>query len=57
MKRFRIALILMAGGFAAKGAGVVVYRLFHPPVVAKVLITFDPLGVRFADAVLPLFCA
>jgi hypothetical protein len=55
MNRFRIALILAAGGFALKSAGVVVYRLFHPPVVAKVLTTFDPLGVRFANSVLPLF--
>jgi hypothetical protein len=45
----------MAGGCAAKGAGVVVYRLFHPPIVATVLTTYDPLGVQFADAVLPLF--
>ncbi|MGO9010289.1 MAG: hypothetical protein ACLQPN_09310 [Bryobacteraceae bacterium] len=29
MIRFRIPLILVAGGFAANGAALIVYRLFH----------------------------
>lgn len=55
MTRIRVALILAAGGFVAKGAAVLVYRLLHPPVLLRVLTTYDPLGVRFADTVLPLF--
>lgn len=55
MTRIRMALILAVGGFATKGAAVLVYRLLHPPVLLRVLTTYDPLGVRFADAVLPLF--
>ena len=55
MNRFRIALILTIGGFAAKGAAVIAYRLFYPSVLLRVLTTYDPLGVRFAEATLPLF--
>ncbi len=55
MRRLRFGLLLMAAGFAAKGAGVVAYHLFHLPVLVKVLTTYDPLGVRIADALLPLF--
>jgi hypothetical protein len=55
MNRFRLALILAGAGFAAKGGAVIVYRLLHPPVLLRVLTTYDPLGVRFADAALPLF--
>ena len=54
MTRIRVALILAAGGFAAKGAGVLVYHLLHPAVLLRLLTTYDPLGVRFADALLPL---
>jgi hypothetical protein len=45
----------MAGGFAVKGAAVIAFPLFHPPVLTRALTTYDPLGVLFADAVLPLF--
>jgi hypothetical protein len=55
MNRFRMPLILMAVGFAAKGAGVIIYRRFQPPGLGAALTTYDPLGFRFADAVLPLF--
>ncbi len=54
MHRCRLALILMIGGFCAKGVAVVCYRLFHPPFLARILTTFDPLGVSFSNAVLPL---
>ena len=42
MTRIRVALILAVGGFAAKGAAVLVYRLLHPPVLLRVLTTYDP---------------
>jgi len=54
MNRFRVALILTLGGFVAKGGGIIVYHLFHPAVLLRLLTTYDPLGVRFADAVLAL---
>jgi hypothetical protein len=52
MSRFRTPLILMAGGFAAKGAAVIAYRLIHAPELGAVLTTYDPLGFRFADSLL-----
>lgn len=55
MRRIRLGLILMAAGFAVKGAAVVAYHLFHSPILAKVLTTYDPVGVLFAERVLPLF--
>ena len=55
MNRIRLPLILMAGGFAAKGAAVILYRSFHAPVLGAVLLKCDPLGIRFADWVLPFF--
>ncbi len=55
MKRLRMPLILMVAGLAAKGAGLVIYRLFHPPVLGALLATYDPIGFRFAEAALPLF--
>jgi hypothetical protein len=55
MNRFRVPLILMLGGFAAKGAGILAYRLFRPPGLLRMLTTFDPAGFRFAEAALPLF--
>jgi len=50
-----MALIAAAVGFAAKGAAVAAYRLFHPPFLLTALTACDPLGVRFALLVLPLF--
>jgi hypothetical protein len=55
MNRFRMPLIMMAGGFAAKGAAVIVYRLVGPTGLAALLMTYDPLGWHFAETVLPLF--
>lgn len=55
MKRFRTPLLLMIGGFAAKGVAVVVYRLFRPPGLLTLLTTYDPLGFHFANAFLSLF--
>ncbi len=55
MRRIRFALLLMAAGCAAKGAGVALYRLLHPPLLAKVLLVYDPLATKFAEAVLPVF--
>ena len=55
MRRFRLALLLMTAGGIAKGAGVVIYRLLHPPLLAKALLVYDPLAAKFAEAVLPLF--
>jgi hypothetical protein len=54
-RRRHLALILRAASLVAKGAGVIAYRVFHPPLLAKILTTYDPLGVAFADAALPLF--
>ena len=55
INRFRLPLILMVGGFVAKGAAVVAYRMFHPPWLAAVLTTYDPLGFQFAQVLLPMF--
>jgi hypothetical protein len=55
MRRIRLGLILLVAGLAAKSAAVVAYHLFRSPVLARVLTTYDPLGVLFADRVLPLF--
>lgn len=46
---------MMAGGFAAKGAAVIVYRLVGQPGLAALLTTYDPLGLHFAETVLPFF--
>jgi hypothetical protein len=42
-------------GLATKGAMIVAYHVFRTPGLARVLTTYDPLGVLFADRVLPLF--
>jgi hypothetical protein len=55
MNRFRIPLNLLFGGIAAKGAAVASYHLFPRSGLAAVLATDDPLGSRFANALLPLF--
>ena len=55
MRRIRLGLILMVAGLAAKSVAVVAYHLFRAPVLAQVLTTYDPLGVLFADRVLPVF--
>lgn len=55
MNRFRSAFVLASGGFALKGAAVIVYDLVHTPILGRLLISYDPLGARFADAVLPQF--
>jgi len=44
----------MVAGLAAKSAAVVAYHLFRTPVVVRLLTTYDPLGVLFAERVLPL---
>jgi hypothetical protein len=50
-----MSLLMMAGGFAAKGTAVIVYRLVGPPGFGTVLTTYDPLGIHFAETFLPLF--
>jgi hypothetical protein len=55
MKRIRLGLILMAVGLVVKCAAVVAYHLFRTPVLGRALTTYDPLGVLFADRVLPVF--
>ena len=45
---------MIAGG-AIKSLAILVHRFFDPPGLLAALTTYDPLGVRIADAVLPLF--
>jgi len=55
MNRFSLPFALIVGGFAAKGAAIIAYGVFHPPELLTVLTTFDPVGFRFAEAALPIF--
>jgi hypothetical protein len=55
MNRFRMPLIMMAGGFAAKSVAVIFYRLVGPTGLPALLMTYDPLGWHFAEMVLRLF--
>jgi hypothetical protein len=55
MGRFRPALMLMTAGIVAKSAAIAIYDIFHPPILAKLVLVYDPLATRFADRVLPQF--
>jgi hypothetical protein len=45
----------MVAGFFAKGAGLFVWHIFRTTTLMSVLTVDDPVGVRLADALLPLF--
>jgi len=45
----------MLVGFFAKGTALFIWHVFRTATLMNVLTVYDPLGVRLADAVLPLF--
>ena len=45
----------MLAGFFAKGTGLFIWHVFRTAALMNVMTAYDPLGVRLADAVLPLF--
>ena len=45
----------MTGGLALKGVGVLLYRLFHPPFLGRILVTYDPIADHIGRAALSTF--
>lgn len=51
----RKPLLFMIGGAVAKLSGIIIYRLWHPHVLFRVLAAYDPLGFQFAEWTVRLF--
>ncbi len=55
MKIQRLPILLAGCGLVLKGVEILLWRLFQPPLVGKLILTYDPGALWLANTVTPLF--